>query len=97
MYISTVSLEITLILLFRGQFSETFLNVETNCLKMTDLKNIIEILFPDDGVSVICVTVHVLYCVSSFYFSGYGIDRQAMRKSSITHMLSLRFRRKKVS
>jgi len=36
---------------------------------MTDLKNIIEVSFPDDGVSTICVIVQ--YCFFPFYFYFY--------------------------
>jgi len=43
---------------------------------MTDLKNIIQVSFPDDGVSV-CVIVHIVYFflflfLFFFIFSGYG-------------------------
>jgi len=40
-----------------------------NCLKMTDLKNIIEISFPYDDVSVTCVIVHIVM----FFFSSFFI------------------------
>jgi len=82
MYIPTLSLEITLTVLLRSRqsvFREsvTFLNVWrlfTNCLKMTDLKNIIKVLFPDDGVSVICVTVHaILFFLFIFIFILVGM------------------------
>jgi len=45
--IPTLSLEITRILLQDRQFSKTFPNV-----KMTDLKNLIKVKFPEEGVSV---------------------------------------------
>jgi len=43
---------------------------------MTDLKNIIKVSFSDDGVSVICVTVHAILFFPFyfyFYFSRYGL------------------------
>jgi len=65
---------------------------------MTDLKNIIEISFPD-GISVVCVTVHAIlffpFFIFIFIFSGCGSPRQAVTRVNVTHMLSL-FRRKKV-
>jgi len=71
MCIPTLSLEIALILLRDRQFSETFLNIKT--VKMTDLKNIMEISFPDDGVSVCdcayCVFFPFIF-IFIFIFSG---------------------------
>jgi len=41
---------------------------------MTDIKNILEITYPDDGVNVlcyICVIVYVVYCNTVFSFSPF--------------------------
>jgi len=61
--IPTLSLEITRILLQDRQFSKTFLNV-----KMTDLKNLIKVRFPDDGVSVIVHAEIVFFPFLLFLF-----------------------------
>jgi len=43
---------------------------------MTDIKNILEITYPDDGVSVLChmcVIVHVVYCNTILSFFPFFI------------------------
>jgi len=56
---------------------------------MTDLKNIIKVSFPDDGVICVTVCVCVQYCFFLFhfyfyfYFSGLWIDHQAVTRMSI--------------
>jgi len=71
-FIPTLSLEITLILLLQDcqsifrDFSERIY-----CLKMTDIRNILEVTFPDDGVSVLYMLCVVYFSFLFFYFYFY--------------------------
>jgi len=67
------------------------------------LKNIIEVTFPDSGVSVLYVLLCIVFSFFFFFFFLFlffifilmGVGRSSSRVD-IQHVLSLRFRRKKV-
>jgi len=66
---------------------------------MTDFKNIIEITFPDDGVSVLYYMCHCVI-VFSFFFFFSGCESTVRRWQKLALPICYRFqkfRRKKVS
>jgi len=68
---------------------------------MTDLKNLIQVSFPDAGVSVIVYAVIVffpfLFLFSFLFLFLVDVGRSPNDNTDITSMVSLRFPRKKIS